>query len=130
MTDRRMKVSVARESRAASSDEARGAKPAKASESELVSVVTTKRERQTSAEPLDCCESRASRWTGEKVAGVRTSDHDSALRRPSPPKRRAVISSGKCGAKPTPNQAPEPTSLAVTICADAQLAPSSAVAHL
>jgi hypothetical protein len=30
----------------------------------------------------------------------------------------------------TPNQAPEPTSLAVTICADAQLAPSSAVAHL
>ena len=50
MSDRRMKVSVASESRAASADEARGANPAKASESEFVSIVTTKRERQTSAE--------------------------------------------------------------------------------
>jgi hypothetical protein len=33
-------------------------------------------------------------------------------------------------ARRTPNQPPEPTSLAVTICAFAQLAPSSAVAHL
>jgi hypothetical protein len=33
-------------------------------------------------------------------------------------------------ARRTPNQPPEPTSLAVTICACAQLAPSSAVAHL
>jgi hypothetical protein len=130
MTDRRMKVSVASESRVASADEARGAKPAKAGESELVSVVTAKRERQTSAEPLDCYERRASRWTGEKVAGVRLSDHDSALWHASAPTRRAVISSGKCSAKPTPNQAPEPTSLLVTIRADARLAPSSAVAHL
>ena len=29
-----------------------------------------------------------------------------------------------------PNKAPEPTSPAVTICADAQTAPAAAVAHL
>jgi hypothetical protein len=130
MTDWHMKEGVASESRVPFADEARGANPAKASESELVGVVTARHERQTSAEPLDCYESRATRWTGERVAGERSSDHDSALWRASAPTRRAVISSGKCGVKPTPNKSPEPTSLLVTIRADARLAPSSAVAHL
>jgi hypothetical protein len=130
MTEWRMKEGVASESCIDSADEAREAIPAKASESELVSIVTTKHEKQTSAEPLDCCESRATRWTGERAAGVRSSDHDSALWRASAPPRRAVISSGKCGVKPTPNKSPEPTALLVTIRAYARLAPSSAVAHL
>jgi hypothetical protein len=128
--DWRIKEGVASESRAASADEVREANPAKAGESELVSIVTAKHEKQTSAEPLDCCESRALRWTGARVASERSSDHDSALWRASEPTRRAVISSGKCGVKPRPNQAPEPTTLLVTRRADARHAPSMVVAHL
>jgi hypothetical protein len=130
MIDWRTREGVASESRDASADEARGANLAKAGESELVSIVTAKREKQTSAEPLDCCESRAKRWTGEKVAGERSSDHDSALWRASAPTRRAVISSGKCGVKPQPNQALEPTSLSVTDRAFARSAPAAVMSDL